>query len=399
MEDGNTHRVRIEVTRATVPSGSTYPYNIKAWVDCEGSCCSGSTCSATCPAGELTAFQNIFSAYTNTSYPPKINRTVQLSSTDHSNFEKMIFGWTEGTGGATQNIEISNFKIHFPCSTACYNYSITPASTLLGSSASTGNTVAVTTDIGCPWGAVSNDSWITITGGESGTGSGTVTYSVDANDGVARTGTIAIAGKTFTISQASGCTYSINPSSRLHSSAAASGQTVAVTAGSGCPWTAVSNNAWITVTGGASGTGSGTVIYSITANSGAARTGTITIGDQTFTITQAAYIPCTLTIADNSFACKDGWGNERVYIKVYLTDGAGNPVTGANVTYSVSGGGGSGTLTDNGGGYYGGTRNSDCGLGGDCARTGNLWGARSVTVTVTHGTCSGSPLTKTMTVP
>lgn len=64
-----------------------------------------------------------------------------------------------------------------------------------------GNTVAVTTDTGCPWTAVSNDSWITITAGESGTGSGAVMYSVTANPGEARNGTITIAGKTFTVNQ------------------------------------------------------------------------------------------------------------------------------------------------------------------------------------------------------
>jgi hypothetical protein len=34
---------------------------------------------------------------------------------------------------------------------------------------------------------------------------------VAANLGVARTGTLAVAGQTFTVNQTSGCTYSINP--------------------------------------------------------------------------------------------------------------------------------------------------------------------------------------------
>ena len=61
------------------------------------------------------------------------------------------------------------------------------------------------------------------------------------------------------------CTYSINPTSVTVAAAAGTGS-VAVTAGSGCAWTAVSNDAWITVTGGASGTGNGTVSYSVAAN-------------------------------------------------------------------------------------------------------------------------------------
>ena len=51
-------------------------------------------------------------------------------------------------------------------------------------------------------------------------------------------------------------------------------------------WTASSNNPWITVTSGSSGSGAGTVGYSVASNSGSARTGTITIAGQTFTVSQ-----------------------------------------------------------------------------------------------------------------
>jgi hypothetical protein len=63
--------------------------------------------------------------------------------------------------------------------------------------------------------------------------------------------------------------------------------TVAVTSATGCAWTATSNAAWINITSGASGSGNGTVGYSVTANSGAVRTGTMTIAGQTFTVTQS----------------------------------------------------------------------------------------------------------------
>ena len=63
---------------------------------------------------------------------------------------------------------------------------------------------------------------------------------------------------------------------------------VTVTAHAGCPWTAVSNATWIVVTKGASGTGDGTVEFTIEANTtGAARSGTITIGGQVCTVQQA----------------------------------------------------------------------------------------------------------------
>ena len=176
--------------------------------------------------------------------------------------------------------------------TGC-TYTLTPTSRAHTSAAATLQLITVTASSGtCTWTATSSDlTWLTVTS-YTGTGSGTVRYSITANTGPARTGYIYIGDQTFTVTQASGCTYAINPTSRAHSSNAASGQTVAVTAGTSCPWTAVSNNAWITVTGGASGTGNDTVTYSITANAtGAIRTGTITIGGQTFTVTQAYLCP------------------------------------------------------------------------------------------------------------
>jgi hypothetical protein len=63
-------------------------------------------------------------------------------------------------------------------------------------------TVSITATAGCPWTAVSNDAWITVTDGASGSGPGTVSYTVAANaDTEPRTGTITIAGLTFPVSQ------------------------------------------------------------------------------------------------------------------------------------------------------------------------------------------------------
>ena len=60
-----------------------------------------------------------------------------------------------------------------------------------------------TTTTGCAWTATSNAPWITVTTGASGSGNGTVTYSVAANTGTtSRTGTLTVAGQTFTVTQA-----------------------------------------------------------------------------------------------------------------------------------------------------------------------------------------------------
>jgi len=63
--------------------------------------------------------------------------------------------------------------------------------------------VALTASNGsCPWTAQSNASWLTITSGASGVGNGTVTYAAARNaTGTGRTGTMTIAGQTFTVIQ------------------------------------------------------------------------------------------------------------------------------------------------------------------------------------------------------
>jgi hypothetical protein len=211
MEDGLTHGVRVEITRATTANqsgctGGTYAYNVKEWVDCEGgtgptNCCTGTSCTS-CPLTEYANFENLSTAYTNASYPPKINRTVCLSSTLHSQFGQIIFGFTEATGAATQAIQIANFAIYFPC---CLTLSPTSAS--YTHAATTGNTVTVTAaSSDCTWTATSLNSWITVTSPASSTttitGSGTVTYSVAQNtSGAQRTGTIQIGCQSFTITQ------------------------------------------------------------------------------------------------------------------------------------------------------------------------------------------------------
>ena len=91
---------------------------------------------------------------------------------------------------------------------------------------------------------------------------------------------------TETFTTGNPCTYTLSASTASATSAGGTGS-VAVTAANTCAWTAVSNDAFITVTAGVSGTGNGTVSYNVATNSGPARTGTITIAGQTFTITQS----------------------------------------------------------------------------------------------------------------
>ena len=66
------------------------------------------------------------------------------------------------------------------------------------------------------------------------------------------------------------------------------GASVQVTAASDCSWSATSHAEWLHLTSGGTGSGSGSVRYTVAANpSLAVRTGTLTIGERIFTVTQA----------------------------------------------------------------------------------------------------------------
>ncbi len=166
------------------------------------------------------------------------------------------------------------------------NYSLSTTSISVGAGISNGS-VNVAVNAGCEWTAVSNDTWITITSGASNNGVGTTGFSVAANTGPARTGTITIAGLTVTVNQASGCVYSLSSSSTNVSNANGTGS-FALTTIAACNWTASSNAGWLTVNTPTSGSGSATINFSFSANTAAARSGTITVGGRTFTVNQAA---------------------------------------------------------------------------------------------------------------
>ena len=244
------------------------------------------------------------------------NNTLATEPFDQRGFAR-IFGGT---------VDIGAFEVQ----TITCTYSISPTSQQFA--ASGGNTsVNVTSQSGCMWTATSNVSWISVTNGGSGNGNGTVSLAIQPNTGIARTGTVTIAGQTFTVTQASGCAYTLTPAN-ISISANGGNGSFNVTSGIGCAFAAVSNNSFITITSGASGTGSGTVTFSVAANSGAARTGTITVEGQTFTISQAA-IP-TLTI--NNVSLNEGSSGTTAFnFTVNLSAASAQTVT---VNYATANG-------------------------------------------------------------
>ena len=80
-------------------------------------------------------------------------------------------------------------------------FTILPASQSVGSSGG-GGAVGISTKLNCPWTAITNVSWATITSNSSGIGSEVIYYLVKANpNATSREGTLTVAGQSFKITQ------------------------------------------------------------------------------------------------------------------------------------------------------------------------------------------------------
>lgn len=321
---------------------------------------------------------------------------VESLATGHTDEGPMLFAFTHGQGVWRVALNAQQ------CS-----YTISPARSVFEAAGGTGSVNVMTTSA-CAWTATSNAAWVTINTGATGTGNGTVTFTVAANTAATvRTGTLTIAGRTFTVEQGAqggscvttpitsgqtlsgvlapgdcfsrqrtsnladrygftgtageavvialnasftsqlylygptdtlvassnqvvnntripesgfftlpatgayvieatsfnsgttgtytlslaivpvGCgVYTLLPTRQSFDAAGGEGR-LQVATSSNCPWTATSNVNWVTITSGASGGGSLPVTYRVAANTGAYRTGTLTIAGQTFTVEQA----------------------------------------------------------------------------------------------------------------
>jgi uncharacterized protein (TIGR03437 family) len=82
-------------------------------------------------------------------------------------------------------------------------------------------------------------------------------------------------------------TYQLSPASQLFPASGGTGA-IGVITQAGCPWTSSSTASHITINSGSAGVGSGTIQYTVANNSAtSSRSGTITSGGQTATITQS----------------------------------------------------------------------------------------------------------------
>jgi hypothetical protein len=162
---------------------------------------------------------------------------------------------------------------------------------------------AVNTGPGCSYTTTPGPSWITITSGGSGSGPGTLAYSVSPNSTTAsRTGSFSVEGQLFTVAQQGlACSLTVDTSGlgTPYASTGGAGIIAITTNGPSCTWTASSGSKFVTLSN-TSGTGSGSVGVTASSNSlPTSRAATLTIGGQTVNVTQGGTV-CSYSLQSSS---------------------------------------------------------------------------------------------------
>jgi hypothetical protein len=186
------------------------------------------------------------------------------------------------------------------------------------------------------------------------------------------------------------CPPTISPTSQTLSNTGGTA-TVTVSGAAACAWTAVSNDAWITVTTGATGVGPGTVTLTAGSNTApATRTGTVTIGGNTFTVTQPG-TPCSFTLSPTSQSFTAAGGTSTVTV-----------TTASSCTWSATNGGSSWVTISNG------SNRTGSGSVGITATANSTTQSRTATLTIAGksfvvteqaATCTYTVAPLTVTVP
>ena len=173
-----------------------------------------------------------------------------------------------------------------PSATKC-EVSATPSARSFPHTGGAGS-IAVTGARDCSWTMSSDASWLVLER-SSGQGEASLPFRVAANDTPnARRGTLAIESTRLELAQEGApCTFHLD-NTRVEVDAGGAVVRIEVTAMADCAWSARALESWISVTSGASASGTGMVGLWIAPNSGPARQGSVTIADQTIIVTQRA---------------------------------------------------------------------------------------------------------------
>ena len=178
--------------------------------------------------------------------------------------------------------------------------------------------VDVSAEGGGQWQAVSQVPWLTVAIGSSGSGAGSVFIVADPYNDTSgsRIGTVIIAGHIVYFTQR-GYELTVSPQVAQIGSNAQAGE-FGVAAPISAVWESIATHPWITIVGGNTGLGNGTVYYTVTANdTGLPRTGRIIVAGEEYTITQLTSLLLTALSSGNGSV--SGGGSYETLANATLT--------------------------------------------------------------------------------
>jgi hypothetical protein len=204
----------------------------------------------------------------------------------------------------------------------------------------------LSTGSGCLYTISNVPAWMSIFGESPDGGSTSLGLQFSSNVGAPpRSALMTIAGLPFAVDQggAADCLFSIHPNSIASPPSGSSGSFTVGTA-SECYWAAASDSAWLQATSlesslGANsivGAGDGTVYFSATGNAtNSPRSGTLTIGNKTFTVTQSAGPPAD-DVAAGPVTPGSGSGSSQAFTFTFTDNYGYNDLSVVNLLINNS---------------------------------------------------------------
>jgi sugar lactone lactonase YvrE len=175
--------------------------------------------------------------------------------------------------------------------------------------------------------ATSDQPWLTVTSAASGL----VALSFSANSGNARIAHVSLLGEMVTVTQAALPTPpALGENSTTVGSSGGTGSVLLITS---TGWTTQTNASWLHLTGSTNGSGDALIEFTYDANAGtSSRTGTLTIDELTFTVTQAGSAqvsdPQITTLAPSGLSNLNGPSGVAVDSQenIYIADSGNNAI-------------------------------------------------------------------------
>ncbi len=175
-----------------------------------------------------------------------------------------------------------------------------------------------------PFAPTSDQPWLSV----NGVANGIVNFSFTANPGASRTANLTVLGQAIPITQVA-LQFSLGTTNLLEGAGAGTDSVIVAVNSVTGSWTAQANATWLHLIASAD-TGSTNALFTFDANTGATRSGTITIAGQTLTVTQAGAtyvaVPAqAVPLVSSGLSIPNGVAVDGAG-DVYIADGGNNAI-------------------------------------------------------------------------